>query len=107
MVCGRLLARDIASERAPITTSVTNVPPPLREAVFEGLGAGLADGTESPRIEAASVKWIPESSIATVVAGFVRRAREISGDGGPIAAPEFDQALPQAWRDAWSKASAH
>jgi hypothetical protein len=103
VVCGRLLARDIDSERALITASFERVPQALRDVAFDGLGAGLLDGTESPRVRAPSVAWIPAASVPSVLAGYARREREIYGASTPLVEPKLDPALPSAWREAWAK----
>lgn len=102
--CGRLLRREIEVDRAAILALLQRLPLEQREIALEGLGAGLADGEERAHIATFAVAHLNASDAPAVVAGFVRRSREISSEAPPDAGDCIDAELPREWREAWARA---
>jgi hypothetical protein len=77
--CGRLLAREIPAEERLLDEFVRRqMAPRLGPVVYEGLGWGLADGREEPRVTAGARALAPEvEQLRALVAGYAAALRHI------------------------------
>jgi hypothetical protein len=101
--CGRLLRRGIEVDRPAILAQLARVPSEHRVAALEGLGAGLADGAESPRVESFAAGSLADADVEPVVRGFRARCEEIWGGPPPDAGACIDAELPAIWREHWER----
>ena len=77
--CGRLLRREIASERAPIAARIEALETDIRAPFFHGLGMGLADGREQPGFGVSIEELVPADQVEELLRGFRQRLMEIWG----------------------------
>lgn len=108
VLCGKLLQRDIASERAPIEACAAALG--SQRSFWIGLGFGVAEGGEEPRPPTCFATLVPREHTADAWRGFgaalhlvhgvsadALLARELAPAHDPVLARAFEAGL--AWRD--------
>jgi len=82
IVCGRLLARGIRSDRQAVLSEFGRIPPAGASEFWLGVGWGLAERGEPTRLHERWVEWIPAEHLEAALVGFGAGLRHLHGAEG-------------------------